>query len=752
SESLFALELLVEAVRVEIAAAAPGPALLPVVVLRPPSFPALVLRPPEPPPPLCPDRFCHWGRGKRCLELEREPGEQVSCGRRGRFPLRDAEGRSIGDLMLGYRLCVLQATEEPSASTAGPPAAMPSFTNPEPVCHEEEKEEEELEANVFCPPMLYYSREAAKPPLPPAAAVRGGWEHIKVQGPQEKDRGQTPSCSSAEPSLLHPARSNQLHNALGQLPLLSALLAELSVLAQSTVPAADHPYLAGFYQPPGSSGMAAPSPSCFSTLKPAEPPVEPSGSNGAASSQFKQGQKEATSPTTSQTGRGPKKSVLRGEMDSERNCKTKENRHPRKKLLYGLTNSLRLRLQQTNPDKLIIHERREQYRKKQIEVLKKRSPLSKRKLLRNAGEHNVVSCRHCSKEDSSKQKDQPGKTVETSLQNSAPTEYISVADMSLDLQEESIASLMKNDEVAIEECPWKVTSAPLVKKIIVNYAQKENVAKTQLPTAFPSDDNARGSNEKSTQLIRCKTMEHDDASVVSDDGLNSSRSVGNNSKFIYSEDFVASPENTVYSEDFTSAECTDRDLEAPNSSPQLVWHESPKRGTSDTESSKSRISKTSQRAESTSDLQPVPSASSPRHSLKRNNDLKSSKRTSGKCVDSLTLTQTETQSLDEKQEAQHIKEENWGDQHIKQVSTLTSKQACSGTDLDIGKGQNSAGKSQAVTQLSSHLSSNASDFELGVLEDSMSDKEDSCLENPCVSYHYKDISELVISKLPGYTM
>ncbi|NXU76970.1 MAP10 protein, partial [Oreotrochilus melanogaster] len=176
-------------------------------------------------------------------------------------------------------------------------------------------------------------------------------------------------------SLLHPASPPQLRDALGQLPLLSALLAELSVLTQSAAPAALHPHLAGLYQPPESSGGDAriPGPSHSSSLKPAEAPGMPSGSNGSVSPQFKEGRQEVSSAGSAREERG-----------LDRNCRVKENRPPRRKLLYGLTNTLRLRLQQTNPDKLVIHERREQYRKKQMEILKKRSPSSKRKLLRNA--------------------------------------------------------------------------------------------------------------------------------------------------------------------------------------------------------------------------------------------------------------------------------------------------------------------------------------------------------------------------------
>ncbi|NWR65210.1 MAP10 protein, partial [Bucorvus abyssinicus] len=810
AEGLFSLELLVEAVRV----AAPAPALRPAVALRFLDFPTLLLRPAAVAPPLRPGWTFPFGRGKRCLfrwrrdslcaalrsrplramllvlpaeltpgppsllgscgvslasaaeNLLQRPGTPASYGRRGSFPLRDAAGRPVGELILGYRLTSLEVGEEsPPPNPASPRAATLPATSPEPV-GEEEEEGEELEGNIFCPPMLYYSHEAAEPHLPPAAAGTAQWEHVKTWGRQENNKGQSPPHPSAGPSLLHPASSQQLHNTLSQLPLLSALLAELSVLAHSTTPASVHPHLAWPHQAPGSSGMASQplSPSRSCALKHAEAPVGPSGNNGAASPRFKQGQQEATSPGSSWSARGPKKTVSLGETGSERNCKTKENRPPRKKLLYGLTNTLRLRLKQTNPDKLIIHERREQYRKKQMEKLKEKSPLSKRKLLRCAGEH-VASHRHCSKGDTSKQNNQFDKTVETSLQNSGALEYIGVTgDVSPDLRKRAITSLLKNDEIASKEHPCKVTTATLPEETVLKSAQKEKYAKTQLPASFPSDANAKGSNEEAIHFIHPKTSDHlhddhcimhSDASFVSDHKPRPSRSVENNSEFIYSDDFIASPENTLYSEDFTSAEWMDRVSEALDNTPEPLWLESSKQGWSDTESesSRSRISKTSQRDESTSDLLPVPSASSPVQSLKRNRDLKTSKRTSGEAVDSLILVGMEASLLDEEREAQHTnKEENRGDQDIKQVATLRSKQVSSDTDLNIGKGQNSAGKSQSETQVSSYLPSNMSDLELGVLENSMSDKADYFLEKLRVPNQCKDISELVINKLPGYTM
>ncbi|XP_068041169.1 microtubule-associated protein 10 [Anomalospiza imberbis] len=801
-ERLFALEVLVEALRVAEPGPAelPGPAEHPAVALRLLDFPTLVLHPAAAAPPLRPGQPFPFGRGKRCLfrwrpdslfaalrrrplralllalpagrapgpprllgscavslapaaELLQRPGAPSSCGRRGRFALRDAAGRSVGELVLRYRLASLEGGEvRPATPRAATPPATASEPRDEDEDEEEEEEEEEeeseqLEGNVFCPPLLYYSREPAEPQRPPATV--GQWEHTEPQRPREKDKGHSPPRPSAGPSLLHPASPRQPQNALLQLPLLSALLAELSVLTRSAVPAAAvHPHLAWLYQAPGSGDTASRPPSRSAALRPAETPaVGPGRSSEITSPPFKQGCQKATSPGSSGVGRRPKKAVPEAQPACERSCKAKENRPPRKKLLYGLTNTVRLRLQQTNPDKLIIHERREQYRKKQTEMLKERSPLLKRKLVRNTEEQHVVSCSHCSTGGSSKRNNQLDKIVQTSLENSALSESISVTgDTSPGLQKQSTASLPRKDSI---------TTAPLLEETLLKSAHEEKYAKAQLPAAFPSDANAKGSYNDATHLIHHKTMDHDHVSVVSGHKLSPSTSVENNSEFMYSDDFVASPENSVCSEDFTNAECTGRDSKVWDSSPEPLRLERPKQDRSDTEqeSSRSRISKTSLRAQSTSDLVPVPSALSPVQSLRRNCDFKTSMGTSAESYDSLNLAEMEASLLEEEQKAQQMsKEENRGDRYIQEMSTLRSKQVKSDMDLNTGKGQTSTGQKLSVTQVSCYLPSNMSDLELSVLENNRSDKEDDFLEKLRGPNQCKDISELVINKLPGYTM
>ncbi|XP_025937322.1 microtubule-associated protein 10 [Apteryx rowi] len=515
------------------------------------------------------------------------------------------------------------------------------------------------------------------------------------------------------------------------LPLLSALLAELAVLV--------HPRLAWLYRAAGEAGAASPPPGPGHGGAVAGP-------GGVASPRFKRSRREVASAGSLRAGKGAGKAVPLGETGSERKHETKANTAPRRQLLYGLTNTLRLRLQQTNPGMLVVHERREQYRKKQVEMLKeKKSPLSKKKLVKNAGEQHLVSYRHCSRGDGSKQNNQFDEAVETSLQNNACKGYSSTAgNASPDLQKQAVHSPLRNYETAHEECPCKVTTAPLLEERVLKSAHKEKDVKVQLLAPFRLDADAKESN--------------DSASVVSDHKSkpSPSMSVESNSEFIYSDDFVASPENTVYSEGISSVDYPGRGSETPDSSPEPLWLESPKQlySHSESESSRSRVSKMSRRAESTSALVPVPSASSPVHSLKRNYDVKTSKRTGSEAVDLLNNdTSFQARLLHEEQVAHQInKEENRVDQHIKQASTLRSKEISSDTDLNIGKGQTSIEKSQSLTQACSYLPFNMSDLELSALENSMSDKDDDFLGTLSIPNQYKDIGELVIRKLPGYTM
>lgn len=369
----------------------------------------------------------------------------------------------------------------------------------------------------------------------------------------------------------------------------------------------------------------------------------------------------------------------------------------------------------------------------------------------------MVPYKHCSNGDSSKQDGQFDEIVETSLQNCALKEYFSsTGDVSPDLKGQ-VERLLRKNETANEEHTRKVTAAPLLEETVLKSAHKERELKVQLPAAVPSDANAKGSNgnEEEIHLLHHKTTEHDDVSVVSDHKPSPSTSVEKNSELIYSDDFVASPDNTAYSEDFTSAECTGRDLEAFDSSPEPLWLESPKRPWSDTEpeSIRSRVSKASQRAESTSDLLPVQSASSPVHSLKRNRKLKNSKRARGESVDVLNDVSIRARLFDEEQEAQQInKDENRVDRDIKQASIPRRKQVSADTDQNVGKGQASAEKSQSLTQVSSYLPPDLSDLEPSALESSLSEKDGDFLGQLHVPNQYKDISELVINNLPGYTM
>ncbi|KAM8809798.1 microtubule-associated protein 10 [Eudromia elegans] len=651
-ETLFALELLVDAARLE-AAAAPVPR--PAVALRLLDFPALLVRPPPAAPPLQPGRPCAFGRGKRCLfrgrrgplcaALRRRPLRALllalpaaaapprllgacrvplgaaaallrrppaACAGRGRFPLRDARGRAVGELALRYRLRSLAAAPQTPSGPGPPRAASPGLApgsedeeeEDEEQEEEDEEEEEELEGNVFCPPVLYYHSGAAEP-RPPAAA---------------------PSPQRPDPGAARPA-------------------------------------------PPG-----------------------------AASPEGRQKQRSGAGAA------------------------------PRRQLRYGLTHTLRLRLQRSNPGALAAHERSERHRERHAEVPKEERSPPKKTPVRSAAEGPAACCGRRSREEGLRQNTRRG---EAALGSRAGT-------ASAELRREAACGARGKRGAAREEGPRAGETAQ--EAAACGAARKEQGAKARLRTPSPTQARAGGSG--------------DGASAVSDHRSNPSPggSAGSTSEFIYSEDCVASPENTVYSEGSSSAAYPGAGSETCHSSPGPRGLESPQPAYShsESESSRSGVSEARRGADSTSAPQPVPSTSSPVHS--RNCDVKTSRRTGGEAVDLLNDTSFQARLLHEEQVALISKEDNRADQHTKGTSTPRSKQDSSDTDLNVGKRQTLREKSQSLTQVSSYLPSNLSDLELSALENSMSDKDDDLLGTLGIPNQYKDISELVISKLPGYTM
>uniref|UniRef100_A0A8C3SNC7 Microtubule associated protein 10 n=1 Tax=Chelydra serpentina TaxID=8475 RepID=A0A8C3SNC7_CHESE len=795
-EGLFSLELLVEWVRVEPRLLLPPPRgpLRPAVALRLLDFPTLLVHPPEPGCP--PGRLVPFGRGKSCLfrlspgplrgllrraplyalllALPAGPGPLLrpplggatpgSRGRRGRYPLRDLMGEQVGELALGYRLSslgpallghlpaglgqeVVGAAPPPSPTCPsdtqrksrprpqGPPGQSRHATSvgsqTEPQGRElepehssqvsalagqthmplgEEMRELEIEANTFCPPPLYYNH---LPTESPPAQAPGRVAVAQPQVPQE----QSPS---APPQEAHPDRgpasgslaqqlgsAQQLRDALRELPLINALLVELSLLSNQPLqlgPSTVHPQLAWLYREVEDDDIK--------TSRPLTKSRGPAGKD----------KETLLNPTSRNNG-------------FEKKSGTKENTPPRKKLFYGLTNTLRLRLQQTNPEMLILHERREQYRKRQVEVLrgkKGKGPLPRGKLFRNTAEQHLMSYRHPAGGGILEQNIQLDENIETLIQSSIEKDYsTTITEDISDLQKHAAHNRLNNhEENTKEENPYEVNTNSSLKGTTIKTPYKVKGVKVHLPRAFTQDTDAKRNkvDEEAVHFIHDKDTDDYNASTLGDYQPGPNNSFESNPELKYSDDFVGSPDNAGYSEDFTSADDTGRGSETLDSSPEPALV-SPKQACSDmeSESKKSRLSEKSLRTESISAPLPVPSTASPVHSLKRTYDLKAKN---------------------------HSTEDSKIDQNIFQAPEVKSKQ----TNSDINsvvKGQTSLEKSQSLrtSQVSSYLPSNMSDLELNGVENNTSDKEeDDDFGTLSISNQYKHISELVVNKLPGYTM
>ncbi|MBN3284299.1 MAP10 protein, partial [Polyodon spathula] len=260
-------------------------------------------------------------------------------------------------------------SEITSVGTQTEPARRKQYRNIE----AKDDVESDNETGVFCPPALFYrcpDNEPNEYDPEQHRSINVGVEALMVEdlcSVEEEDledrdssaerqalkysHDRSEGCTAAAVAFeqTQPA-SAALGDAVRQLPLLNALLVELSLLNSQPqqLPLSVHPHLAWLYRSLDEHSLKSTSSSDL--------------------------QKET-------------RKVQRKNMKQEKNQKETASSSPKRKLLYGITNTLRLRLQQTNPDMLIYHERREVYRRKQIELQKAKNSkgfLSKNKKVRES--------------------------------------------------------------------------------------------------------------------------------------------------------------------------------------------------------------------------------------------------------------------------------------------------------------------------------------------------------------------------------
>ncbi|XP_012515659.1 PREDICTED: microtubule-associated protein 10 [Propithecus coquereli] len=625
----------------------------------------------------------------------------------------------------------------------------------------EEVTELDIETNTFCPPPLYYTHltqeklpsAQVKITIEPQVNVLGELDgafpenkHMNSPTYRSSPKHTNSATDEGPPMLVNPPHIQDIGavnqttchtqteqnriNTIRQLPLLNALLVELSLLYDQPVasPTHIHPHLAWLYRTE-------------------EKKASESSAKSTCQSESKEG-KLSVGECEKSVSLQPKKNQVENPKKSkyfEKNSGTSQKRVPRGKLLYGLTNTLRLRLKQTNPDMLVVHEKREQYRKMQAQMLgtKFRIPSSKVKILsfaeQNQKSHQLPKDKHLDSDTSFAENSGTSRQISGVFDEPSTTKEIKLKCAT----EKKRVDCGKNrtNNGSLEEIVSPANS------IIPERFTHANIlggkVEVQSPCVFTQDAIDRVVADKEINSRQDKTTDND---ILTAD-VNENRPSGNScyeniSELKYSDDFTSS----CYSEDFYTTEDTSRSLQAHDSNPGA---ENPKHSQYTSQSSETKLSVRKNSSEKSSILSPPFSAGSPVHSYRRSRISKTQDKSLEEASSISTSDLSSSHWTEEK--------ENQIDQNGMHVSKVIKRDQDISFKLKTRTGCKSVEKSQSpqTSQVSSYLPSNLSELELNVLNSSTSDhfEEDSDdVGSLNISKQCKDICELVINKLPGYTM
>ncbi|XP_041044517.1 microtubule-associated protein 10 [Carcharodon carcharias] len=346
-------------------------------------------------------------------------------------------------------------------------------------------------------------------------------------------------------------------SSIRQLPLLNALLIELSLLHDQVpqkIPLTIHPQLAWLY-----NGLENDSPK-FHKLTASECPRSTSSNFKKHKERF---QKHPISPR------------LFEKENTTKQIKTKkDSEHPKKKLMYGLTHTLRLRLQQTNPDVLILHEQRELLRKRQLKERKTTGTCYKGKEER--GSSTLEDDQHLPGKNFSLQSGCFEENIETLIQNSieldSPHSSKVLRNRNVRERDNFVAtseleSATSKGQLCVQtlellnHCIEVPDSQKLNKKTNDRILSEKDV-KVSLPKIFnqDSDQSANETHNEVVDMLQSSGMNPGftiDATVEDSDAQISSNTYNGSPDPKYSEDFT-SPEATGFSDNFTSPEPTSK--------------------------------------------------------------------------------------------------------------------------------------------------------------------------------------------------
>ncbi|MBN3308068.1 MAP10 protein, partial [Amia calva] len=604
---------------------------------------------------------------------------------------------------------------------------------------------------IFCPPPLYYrhserEQERNSDRYRPISVGNEDLgvdylcseedESMEERNQPTKDRTfKTPGGKSESSSAAlekHTAPAAALGDALRQLPLLNALLVELSLLSSQPQqpPLSIHPHLAwlyrsvedGIHREPQNARSRSKAYAASASRTPTSVRRTPSPGRQLQASQVKSAASLPECPT--ETGKSQRKSIKQGKP-----VKKVQSPTPPRKLLYGLTNTLRLRLKQTNPDMLIRQERQEEFRKKRAELLKgkgKKGFVAKEKHTPNvthvqSNSHGLAA---------SKTLDSHVRPLINSLELDSP-------------QIENSVTRLGNEQEGMINWVGPHSRTPSPRGIVSAAVPKGSKQPTPV---FPQRDLQvriprvlrQGSDRSSEEVDTGETSfpplslsKPGFQSTSLDDDMSPGSSRFSSPVQNYSDDFIDSPEPCEYLEDFTSPEPTHYNISPDPAFP------SPRKGFSHEDSRTRSSSLTSQRLPLPL---PVQADTSPTPAL-RGTHIRHHREPS---VTSVTPVDSEFALDDPKQPR---------NERSPSVLKRGSKE-----EFDTERQSEPSQDSHSIrTYLMSPGSPNSTS-DLGFSRDdvkTLNDQEDEErdeLGSLAFENKYHHISELVMNKLPGYTL
>ncbi|XP_021504074.1 microtubule-associated protein 10 [Meriones unguiculatus] len=611
-----------------------------------------------------------------------------------------------------------------------------------------EATELDFETNTFCPPPLYYTHltqektpsarveitieperngpesldaifPEAEPIGPPAGPVRSAvWEKPSVPLSPPQMRRSEAANKSASP----PQDEQTAANAIRHLPLLNALLIELSLLCNQPVsdPSQVHPHLAWLYRGEQHQGP--------------DPPTKSSSQSESKSSKLSG--RESEKPSSVQSRKNPK---------SKRSEKTSGSppRLPKGKLLYGLTNSLRLRLKQTNPDMLAVHEKREQYRKSQKQAVGPKFRVRSWKEKKGSGlaAHGRVPPQPLMNK-SSLSNGSLAEGSDTSVQVSTGFDESNTTKEtkgSHAVKKETVDGRENRPKDALPEAPMSSAGPIIPERFPHSNILGGKSMKVQGPGLSQQDPTVDKSADEGRDGGQVRVADI----VPADAGGDRPPSRQSSCESISELQSQHECSSLCYSEDF----CTSENSRSLPALPSTTGAEKAEQGSQASQLSEAGLFTRKNSSDSGSVLTPAFSAGSPVCSCKSSRVLKT--YDSLEDVASLSTSDFLSQWTSEK--------EDRADPVSSGSSKVVRRCQDSSTKLKAGASHKSSEKSQSprTSQVSSYEPSHISELELRAVDNSVSSdlqEDEDSLGSLRISKQCRDICELVINKLPGYTV